>query len=116
MSAPTQRDLLIYRIADADSTPLPPHSSTWTARPSLYLEDLFVLEAYRNKGAGKALFRELSRIAKSTNCGRVDWSVLDWNEPSIAFYKQVLGAKPMDGWTGMRLEEEGIERLQTLGL
>ncbi|PWN22749.1 acyl-CoA N-acyltransferase [Microstroma glucosiphilum] len=90
--------------------------STWTARPSLYLEDLFVLEAYRNKGAGKALFRELGRIAKSTNCGRVDWSVLDWNEPSIAFYKQVLGAKPMLGWTGMRLEEEGIERLQTLGL
>lgn len=113
---PLPAQLLVHHIASAHSSPLSSRSSTWTARPSLYLEDLFVLEAHRNKGAGKALFRELGRIAKSSNCGRVDWSVLDWNEPSIAFYKQVLGAKPMDGWTGMRLEEEGIERLQTLGL
>lgn len=90
------------------------HSSTWTARPSLYLEDLFVLPQYRNLGIGKSLFRSLSTIAQEKNCGRMDWSVLDWNENSIRFYKDVLKAKSMDGWTGMRLEEEGIRKLGEL--
>lgn len=92
-------------------------SSTWTCRPSLYLEDLFVLEPVRNLGVGKSLFRQLGKIARSKDCGRVDWSVLDWNTPSIAFYKEVLKAKPMDGWTGMRLEgDEALARLETLGM
>ncbi|CAO1620248.1 unnamed protein product [Parajaminaea phylloscopi] len=90
--------------------------STWTCRPSLYLEDLFVKEEVRNRGVGKALFRRLGSIARQRDCGRVEWSVLDWNAPSIAFYTKVLGAKPMDGWTGMRLEgDEAVQRLETIG-
>lgn len=75
-----------------------------------------MLEEARNRGVGKALFRQLGAIARRRNCGRVDWSVLDWNAPSIAFYTKILGAKPMDGWTGMRLEgDEAIRRLEFLG-
>ncbi|KAN0063324.1 Peroxygenase 1 [Thecaphora frezii] len=88
--------------------------STWTSKPSLYLEDLFVISSLRNKGVGKMLFRALGQVAKEKECGRMDWSVLTWNEPSIAFYTKVLGAKPMDGWQGMRLEKEGIDKLATL--
>ncbi|KAF9234274.1 acyl-CoA N-acyltransferase [Melanogaster broomeanus] len=86
--------------------------STWTGRPGLYLEDLFVKPEARNMGIGKALFAELGKIAQERNCGRLDWSVLTWNEPSIAFYENVLSAKRMDGWMGMRLTEEGIENLK----
>ncbi|KAA1472040.1 acyl-CoA N-acyltransferase [Dentipellis sp. KUC8613] len=88
--------------------------STWTGRPGLYLEDLFVKPENRNLGIGKALFAELAVIAQEKNCARMDWSVLTWNEPSIRFYQDVLGAKPMEGWLGMRLEEEGIESLKKL--
>jgi len=77
--------------------------STFLGKKGLYLEDLFVLEEARNKGIGKALFQQCLNIAKSEGCGRIEWSVLDWNEPSIEFYiKQ--GAKPMDDWTVYRIE------------
>ncbi|KIM22288.1 hypothetical protein M408DRAFT_332983 [Serendipita vermifera MAFF 305830] len=85
--------------------------STWTGRPGIYLEDLFVKPDARNLGVGKALFAELGAIAEEKNCSRLDWSVLKWNTPSIAFYEQTLGAKGMDDWRGMRLEEEGIKAL-----
>jgi len=85
--------------------------STWTGRPGLYLEDLFVKPETRNRGIGKALFAELAKVAQNKNCGRLDWSVLTWNEPSIAFYEKVLSAKRMDGWMGMRLTDEGIHNL-----
>jgi len=86
--------------------------STWTGKPGLYLEDLFVKPEARNMGIGKALFAELGKIAQEKDCGRLDWSVLTWNEPSIAFYEKVLLAKCMDGWMGMRLTGEGIENLK----
>ncbi|PWN51928.1 acyl-CoA N-acyltransferase [Violaceomyces palustris] len=88
--------------------------STWTAKPSLYLEDLYVSSEKRNKGVGKVLFAGLGQVAKAKGCARMDWSVLDWNEPSIAFYTKTLGAKKMEGWSTMRLEEEGIEKLGSL--
>ncbi|KAG9313411.1 acyl-CoA N-acyltransferase [Chiua virens] len=90
--------------------------STWTGRPGLYLEDLFVKPEARNKGVGKALFAELGKVAQEKNCGRIDWSVLTWNEPSIAFYEKVLLAKRMDGWMGMRLTDEGIQNITGFGL
>jgi len=90
--------------------------STWTGRPGLYLEDLYVDASQRNKGIGKALFAELAVVAQANNCARMDWAVLNWNTPSISFYKQVLGATAMDDWTGMRLEEGGIESLKRFRL
>lgn len=88
--------------------------STWTSKPSLYLEDLFVIPSLRNKGVGKLLFKALGQVAQQKECARMDWSVLTWNAPSIAFYTKVLGAKPMDEWKGMRLEEKGIQDLANL--
>ncbi len=84
--------------------------STFVGKPGIYLEDLFVEPEMRGKGYGKALLIELARIAKERNCGRLEWAVLDWNTPSIEFYKS-LGAKPMDEWTVYRLDKEGIENL-----
>lgn len=84
--------------------------STWLAKPGIYLEDLFVKPELRGKGIGKALLVELAKIAKFRGCGRLEWSVLDWNEPSIQFYKS-LGAKPMDEWTTYRMDEDGIAKL-----
>ena len=84
--------------------------STFLGKPGLYLEDLFVEPEHRGKGYGKALLVELAKIAKEKNCGRMEWSVLDWNTPSIEFYKS-LGAKPMDEWTVFRLDKDGIENL-----
>ncbi|CEH14761.1 diamine n-acetyltransferase [Ceraceosorus bombacis] len=85
-------------------------------QPSLFLEDLYVAPQARNRGAGKALFRELGAIAEREGCPRLDWNVLEWNEPSIAFYTKVLGAHKMDEWRTCRLEGEGITRLRSLGL
>ena len=84
--------------------------STFVGKPGIYLEDLFVEPEYRGKGYGKSLLIELAKIAEAENCGRMEWSVLDWNTPSIEFYKS-LGAKPMDEWTVFRLDKKGISDL-----
>jgi GNAT superfamily N-acetyltransferase len=84
--------------------------STWLGRPGLYLEDLFVKPERRGKGYGRALLIELAKIAQERGCGRMEWAVLDWNEPAIKFYR-ALGAKPMDEWTVFRLTRDGIARL-----
>lgn len=77
--------------------------STFLAKPGLYLEDLFVLPELRAQGVGKDLFRELIQIAKERDCGRIEWSVLDWNEPAQAFYRRI-GAAQVDGWHVWRLD------------
>ena len=84
--------------------------STWLGRPGLYLEDLFVRPENRGKGYGRALLERLAQIAKERGCGRMEWAVLDWNDPAIQFYRK-LGAKPMEEWTVFRLTEEGIAKL-----
>jgi len=76
--------------------------STFLAKPGLYLEDLFVKPIHRGAGLGKALLLHLAKIANARGCGRMEWSVLDWNEPAIGFYKK-LGAVPMNEWTVFRL-------------
>lgn len=78
--------------------------STFKGKKGLYLEDLFVLEAYRNKGIGKTLFQHLISLAKTNNCGRMEWVCLDWNQPAIDFYKKKK-AKPLSDWTIFRIEE-----------
>src|SRR3954453_16218919 len=84
--------------------------STWLGRPGLYLEDLFVKPEKRGKGYGRALLERRAEIAKERGCGRMEWAVLDWNDPAIQFYRK-LGAEPMDEWTVFRLREEGIAKL-----
>jgi GNAT superfamily N-acetyltransferase len=84
--------------------------STWLGRPGLYLEDLFVKPEKRGKGYGRALLVALAKIARDRACGRMEWAVLDWNEPAIKFYR-ALGAKPMDEWTVFRLTCDGIAEL-----
>ena len=84
--------------------------STFLAKPGIYLEDLFVDPAQRGKGYGKALLVRLAEIAVERGCGRLEWSVLDWNKPSIDFYLS-LGARPMDEWTIYRLEGSSLETL-----
>jgi GNAT superfamily N-acetyltransferase len=84
--------------------------STFLGRRGIYLEDLFVKESHRGKGIGKALLARLARLAVEKECGRLEWSVLDWNAPSIAFYKS-LGAKAMDEWTVYRLTGEALAAL-----
>ncbi|WBP87070.1 GNAT family N-acetyltransferase [Kitasatospora cathayae] len=81
--------------------------STWRGTHGIYLEDLYVRPAARGGGHGKALLLELARIAVERGYARVEWSVLDWNQPSIDFYKS-LGAVPMDGWTVYRLTDEAL--------
>jgi GNAT superfamily N-acetyltransferase len=81
--------------------------STFLARPGIYLEDLFVLPEHRGKGHGKNLLSALARLAVERGCGRLEWSVLDWNEPSIAFYR-ALGAVPLDDWTMFRLTGDAL--------
>lgn len=84
--------------------------STFLGRAGIYLEDLFVKEEYRGKGYGKALLKELARIAVSQGCGRLEWCCLDWNQPSIDFYLS-LGARPLDDWTQYRLTGETLKAL-----
>jgi GNAT superfamily N-acetyltransferase len=84
--------------------------STFLAKPGIYLEDLFVLPSHRGAGIGKALLIELARIAVSRDCGRLEWSVLDWNEPAIGFYKS-LGAEPQDEWTIFRVTGDALSKL-----
>ncbi len=77
--------------------------STFRARPGIYLEDLFIWPEYRGKGFGKALLEKIITIAKERNCGRVEWSVLNWNTPAIDFYKS-MGAQAMNEWTTFRIK------------
>ena len=82
--------------------------STFLGRAGIYLEDLFVLPEYRGKGYGKLLLKSLAKIACERGCGRLEWSCLDWNKPSIDFYLS-LGAKPMDEWTVYRIAGEELK-------
>ena len=87
--------------------------STWTGTRCLHLEDLFVLPPHRKRGAGLGLMRALAREAVSTRCKRFIWQVLNWNEPSIAFYER-LGAKVMPEWIAVRIDGEPLGRLAGL--
>ncbi len=81
--------------------------STWLGQNGLYLEDLYVSPESRGTGAGKALLKHLARIAVNKNCGRFEWSVLDWNEPAIQFYESI-GAAPLNEWVGYRLTGDAL--------
>jgi GNAT superfamily N-acetyltransferase len=84
--------------------------STFRGQRGLYLEDLFVRPPYRGRGIGKALLAALARLAVERGCGRLEWSVLNWNDPAIGFYR-ALGARPMDDWTVYRIDGEPLDRL-----
>ena len=84
--------------------------STFLARPGIYLEDIFVVPEHRGVGAGKALLRAVAKIAQQRGCGRLEWSVLDWNEPAIDFYER-LGATVMPDWRICRMSPEQIAHL-----
>ena len=104
-------------IAEEDGTPLGFalffHTfSTWEGRPGLYLEDLYVTPQARGKGVGKRLLSHLAKIAVTRGCTRFEWSVLDWNEPAIRFYRS-LGAVPMDEWTVNRVTGDALVALAT---
>ncbi len=81
--------------------------STFLTRPGIFVEDLFVLPAQRRRGLGRAMLARIARLAVERDCARVEWAVLDWNAPAIAFYQR-LGATPVDGWTTYRLTGEGL--------
>jgi GNAT superfamily N-acetyltransferase len=87
--------------------------STFRGQPGIYLEDLFVRPEHRGRGIGKALLASLARIGLERGCGRLEWSVLDWNEPSIGFYRS-LGALPQDDWTVFRVADAPLARLAEL--
>ncbi len=87
-----------------------PSYSTFLGRPGIYLEDLFVTPDFRGRGIGKALLVFLARLTTERNAGRLEWSVLDWNEPAIGFYAS-LGAEAMDGWTTYRLSGTALADL-----
>ena len=102
-------------LAEVDAKPAGfalffPTFSTFECAPSLYLEDLFVRPAFRRLGIGKGLLEHLASLAVARGCRRMEWAVLDWNQPAIAFY-QDLGARPMDEWTVFRLDGEALEAL-----
>ena len=84
--------------------------STFLGRPGIYLEDLYVKPEFRGRGFGQQLLSYLAKLAKERNCGRLEWWVLDWNEPSIKFYKN-LGAVPMDEWTVFRVTGNALDEL-----
>ena len=84
--------------------------STFLGRPGIYIEDLFVDETFRRRGFGGALFRYVAKLANERQCGRLEWSVLDWNEPAINFYKK-LGAVPMSEWTVFRMTGVALTKL-----
>ncbi len=84
--------------------------STFLGRNGIYIEDLFVDEGYRRRGFGRALLTYVARLAQQRQCGRLEWSVLDWNEPAINFYKK-LGALPMSEWTVFRVTGEKLTKL-----
>jgi GNAT superfamily N-acetyltransferase len=110
--APPAADVI---IAYAGDTPAGfalffPNYSTFLGKPGLYLEDLFVRPEYRGQGLGLALMKRLAQIAVERGCGRFEWSVLDWNEPSIRFYRSI-GAVGMDEWKIQRLSGDALTRL-----
>jgi GNAT superfamily N-acetyltransferase len=84
--------------------------STFRGQPGIYIEDIYVRPAQRGRGVGKALLATVARLAVSRGCGRVEWSVLNWNSPAIGFYR-TLGARPMDEWTVNRIDEEALTSL-----
>jgi GNAT superfamily N-acetyltransferase len=84
--------------------------STWLGRNGIWLEDVYITPGFRGRGAGKALLRHVAGIAVKENCGRFEWSVLNWNTPAIEFY-EALGAKPMDEWTIYRLTGDALKKL-----
>lgn len=88
--------------------------STFLGRPGLYLEDLYVRPDFRGAGLGKAFLKRLASLARDRGCGRLEWSVLKWNEPALGFYES-LGATPMDGWTVYRLTGEELRGLAENG-
>ncbi len=91
-----------------------PTYSTFLGRPGMWLEDLYVQPPSRGKGHGAALLQAVARLALERGCGRLEWSVLDWNQPSIDFYK-ALGAVPLDDWVGFRLRGEALRKLAEAG-
>ena len=102
-------------IAEFETTPIGfalyfPTFSTFVGRPGLYLEDLYVRPNMRGKGVGTLLLQHVARLARERGCGRLEWSVLDWNEPAIRFY-ETLGARAMDDWTVYRLTEDHLSKL-----
>lgn len=88
--------------------------STFLGQAGIYLEDLYVRPEMRGRGAGRLLLAHLARLAVERGCGRIEWAVLDWNEPAIKFYRS-LGAAPMDEWTTFRLTGEALHNLATKG-
>jgi GNAT superfamily N-acetyltransferase len=84
--------------------------STFRGQPGLYLEDLFVREPFRRQGIGRALLASVARSAVERGCGRLEWSVLDWNTPALGFYR-ALGASPLDDWTVYRIDDGPLARL-----
>jgi GNAT superfamily N-acetyltransferase len=88
--------------------------STFLGKPGIYLEDLYVRPEFRGAGVGRALLLHLAGLAKERGCGRLEWSVLDWNEPAIGFYRRI-GASPVSGWTVYRLTGEALEELAASG-
>ena len=84
--------------------------STFLGKPGLYVEDVFVRPAFRGRGLGTAFFRRMARTAVDRGCGRMEWAVLDWNEPALNFYRKI-GAEPMSEWTVQRLVGDGLRRL-----
>ena len=102
-------------IAEEDGTPIGYalyfyNFSTFMGRPGLYIEDVFILPEYRGKGYGTQIFRRLANIALEEGCARMEWICLDWNEPSLQFYRN-MGAVPMDEWTVQRLSEETLRKV-----
>ena len=91
-----------------------PNYSTFLAKPGIFLEDLYVKPEWRGRGVGRALLVRVAQIARERGCGRLEWEVLDWNEPSIGFYKS-LGAVAMDEWTKYRVIGEALEKLAAGG-
>jgi GNAT superfamily N-acetyltransferase len=84
--------------------------STWTGRPGIYLEDLFVADTARGTGGGKALFKALAQEAQARGCARIDWAVLDWNTPAMDFYR-AIGGRPQSGWQPWRLDGPALAKI-----
>lgn len=84
--------------------------SSFLAKAGLFIEDIFVLPEFRSKGIGKKFLLKVIELAKERNCGRVEWNVLDWNEPAISFYKK-MGANPLDEWTTFRINSENFDAI-----